>query len=70
METVPAVAPVTAPVAEPTDALLFPATHAPPAVLLLNEVVALTQTDAIPVTDAGIGLTVTVADAIQPEGNV
>jgi hypothetical protein len=44
--------------------------HVPPAVALLNVVVALTHTLVVPVMAAGSGLTVTVVVTAQPVGSV
>jgi len=61
--TVPEIGPIVA-----TPALLL--AHVPPDDVLLNVVVAPTQTDAVPVIAAGKALTVAVVLEEQPDGSV
>jgi hypothetical protein len=66
---VPAVIPETTPVPEPTVAtVIVVLLHVPPLVALLNDVVDPAHTDAVPVTGAGNGLTVTVVKPGAEEG--
>jgi len=68
---VPAVTPVTTPLLVPMVAtVVLLLLHEPPAVASLSVVVRPEQTLAVPVMEAGNGLTVTTTDVIQPVDKV
>jgi len=65
----PGAIPVTTPLVEFTIAVaVLPLAHTPPGVALDKVVLNVGHTDAIPVTAAGAGLTVTILVAMQPPG--
>lgn len=66
----PAVLPVATPVVDTIVALALLLLHVPPASVLLNRVVALSQTTAVPVIAAGLALTVTIFTVKQPVGRI
>jgi hypothetical protein len=71
MADVPADAPLTIPLDDPTVATAGVALcHVPPAVALLSVVVPDTHTESVPVIAAGTGFTVIVATDIQPDAVV
>jgi len=71
MESVPFATPVTTPVVEPTVANeVLVLLHVPPRDVELKVIVAPTHTVDRPAMAAGNGLTVTMADVIQPVDNV
>ena len=67
MMAVPAVPPVTTPVALPTIAVaLLPVLHVPPVAVSVRVVVSPSHTVIVPVILLGSGFTVTFAVAAQP----
>jgi hypothetical protein len=60
MRDVPAVTPVTMPVAEPTETFALLLLHVPPDTALLNVVLEPTHVFNVPVMDDGTDVTVTV----------
>lgn len=66
MILIPAVLPVTTPVAAATEALLLLLVHVPPVVVFVNKVVEPTHIVLLPPITAGNGLIVTMAVAKQP----
>ena len=66
MTAVPAVAPVTTPVAEPIDTAMALLLHVPPVVALSRSLVAPKHIALLPVIVAGAGLTVIDLTATQP----
>jgi hypothetical protein len=63
---IPAFIPVTVPVL-PTDAFPLMVLHTPPGVPSVRFVVAPSQTTAVPPIAAGLALTVTTTDTVQPD---
>lgn len=68
--TVPAATPVTMPVVPMVAVEVLPLLQVPLPVASLKVLVRPTHTFAVPVIEAGIGLTVIVADMMQPVGSV
>lgn len=67
---VPALPPVTTPVASTVATARLLLLHVPPGVLLLSAVVSPGHTVSVPVVTGARGLTVIVVVAIQPVGNI
>lgn len=64
----PEVTPVTTPVPEPTKTVVLPELQVPPPTSV-SAVEEPTQIVDIPLMAVGLGLTVTIAVAVQPKGN-